>query len=378
MCAGNAADVPNIAAESLVGNWEHDYALPTDEQQTPPETVPPLSSSGHLSHLPSQVTHLRFVAVDRCRSFIDTNRKVKLNTGLQSKAVFCRLFGLLKVRAQRMRYWYGIKRHARKTRTRSYRRTPKKSGPARSLTCKDEFALTLMKLRLGLTNDFLANIFGVSAGTCSAILNTWIKLLARKLKCLIVWPSKEQTRMFMPHSLRVKYPNLRCTLDCSETFIYRPRDLKLQSATWSEYKHHNTLKYLVAIAPDGLISFISKAWGGRTTDRYIVQHSGILDLIEPYDLVLADRGFTIREDLLFRHADLEIPPPSSGLTQMSRMNVLKTKKVANTRIHVERAINRIKWFKILSGVLHVSLIPLFDDILVVCAALCNLLGPLVK
>ena len=49
--------------------------------------------------------------------------------------------------------------------------------------------------------------------------------------------------------------------------------------------------------------------GRRTTDRYIVQHSGILDIIEPYDLVLADRGFTIREDLLFRHADLEIPPP---------------------------------------------------------------------
>jgi len=66
------------------------------------------------------------------------------------------------------------------------------------------------------------------------------------------------------------------------------------------YKHRNTVKYFVAIAPDGLISFVSKACGGRATDRYIVQQSGILDLIEPYDLVMADRSFTIREDLLFR------------------------------------------------------------------------------
>jgi hypothetical protein len=68
-------------------------------------------------------------------------------------------------------------------------------------------------------------------------------------------------------------------------------------------------------------------------------------LIEPYDLILADRGFTIREDLLFRNATLEIPPPSAGLQQMSRSNILKTKKIANARIHVERAINRIKRFK---------------------------------
>jgi len=191
------------------------------------------------------------------------------------------------------------------------------------------------------------------------------------------WPSREQIRCYMPTSLRQKYPNLRCKIDCSETFVERPRDLKLQACTWSDYKHHNTLKYLVAITPDGMISFISQTWGGRATDRYIVQNSGFLDLIEPYDLVLADRGFNIQEDLLFRLASLEIPPPSAGLKQMSRANVMKTKKIANASIHVERAINRIKWFRILSGTLPLSLVPLFDDLLYICAALCNIHPPLV-
>jgi len=312
----------------------------------------------------------------RSAPFIANDRKVRLNTGLPNKATFERLYALLSIKAQRMRYWLGPKRASR-GQIRAFNRTPKKPGPQRKLSCRDEFVLTLMKLRLGLNNEFLATIYGITAGTCSSIFQTWIHFLSRELKCLIFWPSKEQIRCYMPKSMKQKYPNLRCTIDCSETFIDRPRDLKLQACTWSDYKQHNTLKYLVAITPDGMLSFVSQAWGGRATDRHIVQNSGFLDLIEPYDLVLADRGFTIREDLLFRHATLEIPPPSAGLTQMSRQNVFKTKKIANARIHVERAINRIKWFKILNGTLPLSLVPIFDDILCICACLCNLLPPLV-
>ena len=263
----------------------------------------------------------------KCSPFIASDKKVKLNTGLPNRQALNRLFALLKNKAGRMRYWTGKKRYKPSGFNRIFNTTPVKSGRARSLHCLDELVLTLMKLRLAVTNEFLASMFSISYGTCSSIICTWIKFLAKQLKCLVFWPSKEQIRTLMPASLRKLYPNLRCTIDCSETFIQRPRDLKLQAATWSDYKHHNTLKYLVCITPDGLISYISKAWGGRTTDRYIVQNSGFLDLIEPYDTIMADRGFTIREDLLFRYANLEIPPPSTGLTQMPRQAVLKTKKL---------------------------------------------------
>jgi len=237
--------------------------------------------------------------------------------------------------------------------------------------------MVLMKLRLGLTNEFLAKIFSISASTCSRTVTTWIKFLAVQLKGLVIWPDKIAIKKMLPASLARKYPSLRCILDCSETFIDRPRDLKLQAATWSDYKKHNTLKYLVAIAPNGYISFISQAWGGRATDRHIVQQSGFLDLVEPYDVVMADRGFPIQEDLLYKMAKLEIPPPSSGLEQMCAQHVAKTRKIANVRIHVERAINRLKWFQILSTQLPLSMAIMLDDILIICAALCNLLPPLV-
>ena len=148
--------------------------------------------------------------------------------------------------------------------------------------------------------------------------------------------------------------------------------------TRSNYKKHNTLKVLVGIAPNGMITFLSKAWGGRASDNYITKTSGFLDLIEPGDLIMADRGFTIREDLMLRNATLYIPPPSAGLEQQTKENVLKTKKIANARIHVERAIGRLKWFNLLRNTIQITLIPLIDDILIVCAALCNLLPPLVN
>ena len=93
---------------------------------------------------------------------------------------------------------------------------------------------------------------------------------------------------------------------------------------------------------------------------------------------MADRGFTIKEDLMVRGATLEIPPPSSGLEQMSKDKVIVTKKIANARIHVERAISRMKVFSILRKTLPITLVPLIDDILVVCAGISNLLPPLVQ
>ena len=56
---------------------------------------------------------------------------------------------------------------------------------------------------------------------------------------------------------------------------------------------------------------------------------------------------------------------------------MKTKKKANLRIHVERAINRIKFFTILKATLPVTMIK-HDDIILTCAALCNLKPKLIK
>ena len=63
--------------------------------------------------------------------------------------------------------------------------------------------------------------------------------------------------------------------------------------------------------------------------------------------------------------------------QICANDVRKTSQIANVGIHLERAISRIKVFRVLKQEMSLSVIPLADDILVVCAALCNLQGSLI-
>jgi len=42
-----------------------------------------------------------------------------------------------------------------------------------------------------------------------------------------------------------------------------------QRATWSAYKHNNTVKYLIVISPAGVTIYVSPAFPGRISDPQI-------------------------------------------------------------------------------------------------------------
>ena len=62
-----------------------------------------------------------------------------------------------------------------------------KPGPKRTLRPCDEFLLVCMRLRLGLLQDHLADIFHVSKTTISRVINTWVNFLYDHAKSLIPW-----------------------------------------------------------------------------------------------------------------------------------------------------------------------------------------------
>ena len=65
-----------------------------------------------------------------------------------------------------------------------------------------------------------------------------------------------------------------------------------------------TAKFLIGITPQGTVSFISKGWGGRTSDNFITEHCGLLNkVLLPEYLFLAFRGFDIEDSVgLLLHA----------------------------------------------------------------------------
>jgi hypothetical protein len=317
------------------------------------------------------------------RKILVDDKQVKFYTGLPTRKHFELLCEYIEPKLARSGYWHGSKKHRQPTL--NVRKTclsrigsPAKTGRKRKLSFRDELLLVLIKLRLGLTNHDLADRFHISDSMVSSIVNTLIKALSKTLRPLIYYPDKISVRANLPRSFELLYPRIRCILDCTEFFIDRPRDLRLQAVTYSDYKKHNTAKVLIGISPRGCITFVSDVWGGRATDRHITINSGFLDLIDPNDQIMADKGFLIKDELMYRRAELVMPPGAKGHEQMTSQDVQKTKAIANLRIHVERAIQRLKTFRILKNQMPLNLLPLIDDIVVTCAALCNLYSHLVK
>ena len=172
-------------------------------------------------------------------------------------------------------------------------------------------------------------------------------------------------------------PNARLIIDCTEVNVETPSCLEVQATLWSDYKQHCTVKFLVAITPNGLICWLSPAYGGRASDVHIVRDSGFLRVLEPGDQIMADRGFKIKTNIATIPAKLCIPPSAQSGVQMTENDVVETSRVANLRIYIEQAIQRIKVYEILSSrKLPLLLLPIFNDIQTVIAALCNLQGPL--
>jgi len=139
---------------------------------------------------------------------------------------------------------------------------------------------------------------------------------------------------------------------------------------------------MIGITPRGLITFVSQPYGGNSSDRHIAEKE-ILDKIEPGDAVMVDRGFNIGDLLLQRGAKLHIPPFTRKREDgkgraLNQSEILKTREIASLRIHVERAIQRMKTFRILTKKMGFHLWPLLYQILVVVAVFCNLQSPLLK
>ena len=118
-------------------------------------------------------------------------------------------------------------------------------------------------------------------------------------------------------------------IDCFEAFINKSSNYMARACTWSQYKHHNTIKFLIGISPQGVVSFISKAWGGRVSDKYLTEHPNFLKNILLGGVVLADRGFDIADSIGFYCGELKIPVFTKGKHQLSSLDVETTRRIAS-------------------------------------------------
>lgn len=255
----------------------------------------------------------------------------------------------------------------------------------RKLSAQDEFFLFLVKLRQSFGYQHLGFLFDISVSSVCRKFTSWLSFSYLRLGSLTIWPHRDILISNSLPSFQDKYPNTLGSIDCTEIFIHTPSSLVRQSQCYSTYKSNTTLKGLVAVDPNGGIIFVSQLWTGSVSDRKIIVDSGfaseikrLLDIghILPGDIILADKGFKVGD--LLKPVQLNLPAFRVTGQQFSPEDVEECRRIAAERIHVERAINRIKSFKILAGDLPVALLGSVNQIWTVCSLLTNFRNPLIK
>ncbi|XP_031697738.1 uncharacterized protein LOC116379919 [Anarrhichthys ocellatus] len=206
------------------------------------------------------------------------------------------------------------------------------------MSLRNQVLLTLMMLKTNRDIAKLAEQFRVSESMASKIVSFWIDELEKVLQPLIPWLPKETIEATMPQAFRKHYPNTTCVLQFCQCYVQKNPNRESRGEPHVHY--YDTVKFLVAVAPCGLIMFISGAYEVHSSDKSITLNSGLFDKLKAGDVFMTQHGYCSR-------------------------NVSSTS-------HVARAIQHLKVYKILSRVVSNRMAPQINKILRICSALVNL------
>jgi len=247
------------------------------------------------------------------------------------------------------------------------------------VTVENRLFLFLMRVKLGFNFSALSCLYSIDRRTASRIFYEVLESIHKATANWVFWPDVSIIKSTLPQAFHADYPNCRAIIDCFEVRLNEtPQTVEQRVLYYSNYKSGYTVKYLIAIAPNGFISFLSKGYGGRSSDGFITVDSKLVDLIEPDDLILADKGFPkILNTMLGNRNAVLVMPPRVESPQLSAEDVGECFKVASVRVHVERAIQRIRLFNILRNV-NSETMQYIDPLVHFCCVLVNLQSPILK
>lgn len=202
-------------------------------------------------------------------------------------------------------------------------------GTSPSLSPENQLFLTLVKLRLARSNAELADMFRISEKEVVNIFVTWANFMYFQFKDIGWWPSRDLVKFYSPSDFKLRFPSTRIIIDGTEIPIKRPKQPVIQQGTYSSYKNRSTVKVLVGVAPGGLVSYVSDAYGGAASDQQICERSSLMTFCDPGDSVLADKGFNVQDLFISSKVIINIPEFFRKKNRMSGRSVVNDRKIAS-------------------------------------------------
>lgn len=222
------------------------------------------------------------------QNFIDDPAAVHFYTGLESYEQFYFVLSTLGPAAYALQYQYD-------------------GYDVTNLTAEDKLFLTLIRLRRYTTAFELSRMFEISESSVTKVFVTWVNFMFYQWSEIDIWPDKEIVNFYAPLDFKQKFPSTRLIIDGTECPIKKPKGPTSQQATFSTYKNRNTVKALINCTHSGLVSYISPAYGGCTSDRQIVERSNLPFRCDSGDSIMADKGFNVQDLFATRNVTVNIP-----------------------------------------------------------------------
>ncbi|XP_070694518.1 uncharacterized protein [Pempheris klunzingeri] len=250
-----------------------------------------------------------------------------------------------------------------------------------------QLLLTLMRLRLDLRNQDLAYRFGVKVGMVTRTVHQMVNIMSSTLvPTAVFWPSRAELRKNLPAALRTSHPDCAVIIDCFtvpfEEPVSRGNQQQQQRVAGTS---QNVLKYLIGVAPQGVVTFVSRGVLGNVSDKSLAEGCGFLCKLLPGDVVLAGRDLDIADSVAARGALFNIAGGRQGEAYGSSEGSSPADALSETvsvQRHVERVISMVKRrYAMLTGPVEspfttaserTSNLSTFDKIVQVACALNNL------
>lgn len=244
---------------------------------------------------------------------------------------------------------------------------------------RERIVLVFMKLKTNMTFVCLADLFSVSNDTISRTFGQMVVLLAKALQPLIYFPTVEENQANMPIAFKkYNYTDVRSILDASEIKIQAMKCTNCRICTYSTYKKDYTTKFMINITPGGFISHVSVGYSGKASDKFIFNQEKLIEKFDgPNDSIMVDKGVMIEDDLV--EHELTLVRPSffrAEMGQFEEEEAVKNTRIAALRVHVERALQRMKIFAVMTDRIEYNLHPYVNEILIIVAAIANLTKPI--
>ncbi|CAN9497503.1 unnamed protein product [Ophioblennius macclurei] len=244
-----------------------------------------------------------------------------------------------------------------------------------------QLLLTLMRLRLDLRNQDLAYRFGVKIGTVTRTVHRMVNIMSSTLvPTAVFWPSRAELRKNLPAALRSSHPDCAVIIDCFTVPFEEPVS-RAAPAPQEAGPAYNVLKYLIGVAPQGVVTFVSRGVLGNVSDKSLAEGCGFLCKLLPGDVVLAARDLDIGESVAARGALFRIAE-AYGRSDGSSGAGDASCETASVQRHVARVISMVKRrYAMLTGPVEspftaaaerTSNLSTFDKIVQVACALNNL------